>query len=119
MAIVRPDAPGARPHAQPDRTADGRYIVIAGRLWRATNPNLPPAERERLTRELMAARRAVRAASLSEDEAALREARAQVHAAKIALGERGPVWWDDGAPDLNRRLLRNTPYAGLVGGEAK
>ena len=27
-----------------------------------------------------------------------------------ALGERGPVWWDDGAPDYNRRLVRNTPY---------
>jgi hypothetical protein len=34
-----------------------------------------------------------------------------VHAAKVALGERGPVWWADGAPDLNRRLVRNTPYA--------
>ena len=38
--------------------------------------------------------------------------RAAVDAAKRALGERGPVWWTDGAPDLNRRLARNTPYAG-------
>ncbi len=30
---------------------------------------------------------------------------------KRALGERGPVWWDDGAPDLNRHLARTTPYA--------
>ncbi len=29
----------------------------------------------------------------------------------IALGERGPVWWDDGAPDLNRRKVEHTPYA--------
>ena len=28
-----------------------------------------------------------------------------------ALGERGPVWWTDGAPDLGRRMARNTPYA--------
>jgi hypothetical protein len=34
-----------------------------------------------------------------------------VDAAKRALGERGPVWWTDGAPDYNRRMARNTPYA--------
>jgi len=34
-----------------------------------------------------------------------------VDAAKRELGERGPVWWSDGAPDLNRRLARNTCYA--------
>jgi hypothetical protein len=38
-------------------------------------------------------------------------ARARVHAAKVGLGERGPVWWQDGAPDLNRHLVRNSPYA--------
>ena len=42
----------------------------------------------------------------------MREARAAVDAAKVALGERGPVWWTDGAPDYNRRMARNTPYAG-------
>ena len=31
--------------------------------------------------------------------------------AKQALGERGPVWWTDGAPDLNRKMARNTAYA--------
>lgn len=94
----------------PRLTPDGRYLVIDGRLWRATNPNLPEAERQRLTRELMEARRAVRTAGLSEDAKALREARARVHAAKVALGERGQPWWDDGAPDFNRRLLGNPPY---------
>jgi len=34
-----------------------------------------------------------------------------VDAAKVGLGERGPVWWKDGAPDFNRRMARNTPYA--------
>jgi hypothetical protein len=34
-----------------------------------------------------------------------------VDVAKRALGERGPVWWDDGAPDYNRHMARNTPYA--------
>lgn len=30
---------------------------------------------------------------------------------KHALGERGPVWWDDGSPDLNRHMAKNTDYA--------
>ncbi|NML18689.1 hypothetical protein [Azohydromonas caseinilytica] len=91
-------------------TPDGRYFVVRGRLWRCTNPKLDAAERLRLTRELMQARSAVRRALRDADPAALAQARARVHAAKVALGERGPVWWDDGAPDYNRRLARNTPY---------
>ncbi len=57
----------------------------------------------------MDARRAVRDAK--GDEEALKSARKRVDAAKVALGERGPVWWDDGAPDYNRHMARNTPYA--------
>ena len=38
-------------------------------------------------------------------------AHAAVNGAKKALGERGPVWWHDGAPDLNRHMARTTPYA--------
>jgi hypothetical protein len=88
---------------------DGRYFLIGGRLWRLSNPGLDPEVREVLIRELMAARRTVRRAR--NDAEALAKARAQVDAAKHALGERGPVWWTDGAPDYNRRLARNTPYA--------
>ncbi len=58
----------------------------------------------------MNARRAVRAALGSDNDRALAEARASVNAAKIGLGERGPVWWDDDV-DLNRHMARNTPYA--------
>lgn len=57
----------------------------------------------------MAARRAVRVARGDPDK--LGAARAAVDAAKVALGERGPLWWGDGAPDFNRRMARNTPYA--------
>lgn len=57
----------------------------------------------------MAARRAVRDAAANYK--AMRDARMRVHRAKIALGERGPVWWDDGEPDYNRHLAKNTPYA--------
>lgn len=95
----------------PPLTPDGRYIVVRGRLWRAADPRLPDEERERLTRALMDARRAVGAAQRAGDEAALRRARRAVQKAKVALGERGPVWWDDGAPDYNRHMARNTPYA--------
>ena len=49
--------------------------------------------------------------ALRADPTALPAARATVDAVKTALGERGPVWWDDGAPDLNRRMARNTAYA--------
>ena len=92
------------------RTPDGRYFVVRGRLWRLSNPALDGADRERLVRELMAARRAVRDAK--GDPEALGAARGRVDAAKRALGERGPAWWSDGAPDYNRRMAANTPYAG-------
>lgn len=91
-------------------TPDGRYFVVRGRLWRCSNPALPPDERARLTRELMRARSAVGRARRGGDADAERAARAAVHAAKVALGERGPAWWTDGAPDYNRRMARNTPY---------
>ena len=59
----------------------------------------------------MAARRAVRAAQRAQDAEALSAARAAVDRAKHALGERGAPWWIDGAPDLSRKMARNTPYA--------
>jgi hypothetical protein len=92
-------------------TPDGRYVVVRGRLWRRADPALDPAERERLTRELMAARRAKGLAIRAHDDAGRETARARVDAAKRALGERGPVWWSDGAPDLTRHLARTGPYA--------
>jgi hypothetical protein len=93
----------------PLTTPDGRYIVVRGRLWRRADPRLLDAEREALTRDLMDARRAIGRLKRSGVDAA--SARAAVDRAKVALGERGPVWWDDGAPDLTRRMARNTPYA--------
>ncbi|MEM8514987.1 hypothetical protein RCH14_004342 [Massilia sp. MP_M2] len=92
-------------------TPDGRYFVVKGRLWRSSNPHLAPHERQQLVNRLMDARRQVGAALKAHDEAAERAARADVDAAKQALGERGPVWWTDGAPDYNRRMAVNTPYA--------
>lgn len=97
--------------AAPPVTPDGRYLVVRGRLWRRSYPALPAEERDRLVHALMQARRGVRDAFARADAGALRTARADVQAAKVGLGERGPVWWDDGAPDWNRYLAKNTPYA--------
>ena len=47
----------------------------------------------------------------AEDADAREIARKRVDAAKHALGERGDVWWNDGAPDYNRHMAKNTPYA--------
>jgi hypothetical protein len=93
-------------------TPDGRYFVVRGRLWRMANPNLSPVERQDLVDRLMAARRAVRSSRAAGDHEAEAAAHSAVDSAKHALGERGPVWWTDGTPDLNRHMARNTPYAG-------
>lgn len=92
-------------------TPDGRYFVVKGRLWRSSNPAIPPDKRQHYVDELMRARRQVGVAKRAGDAQAERQARAAVDKAKRALGERGPVWWTDGAPDLNRRMVANTPYA--------
>lgn len=92
-------------------TPDGRYIVVRGRLWRRTDPRLDSERRAELVSELMSARRAKKDARLADDDAAIEAARERVDAAKTALGERGPVWWDDDAPDETRRMARNTRYA--------
>lgn len=98
---------------------DGRYFVVRGRLWRMSNPVLPAEERERLVRELMTARRKVGTTRRAADEDGEAAAHDAVDRAKCALGERGPVWWDDGAPDLNRHMARTTTYADWYSGFGK
>jgi len=90
-------------------TPDGRYFVVRGRLWRKSNPALDEPTRERLVIELMSARRAVR--DSKGEPGATAKARRLVNEAMIALGERGLPWLDDGAPDYNRHMAKNTPYA--------
>jgi hypothetical protein len=92
-------------------TPDGRYFVVRGRLWRVANPDLDEETRTKLVKRLMEARRDVRTAKASADLDAEGSAHRAVDAAKQALGERGPVWWSDGSPDLNRHMAKNTPYA--------
>lgn len=35
---------------EPERTPDGRYIVVNGRRWRASDPGLSPERRAALVR---------------------------------------------------------------------
>jgi len=81
-----------RPH-----TPDGRYLVSRGVLKRCTNPDLDDSARRKAIKSLMQAR-------MSHDADA-------VLAAKIALGEAGPVWWNDGTPDLSGSRPEQTAYA--------
>ncbi len=92
-------------------TPDGRYFVVRGKLWRMSDPDLDPEEKSRLVHALMAARQAVKQAQAVGDHDAEAKARRAVDAAKRGLGERGAVWWDDGAPDLHRHAVKNTVYA--------
>jgi hypothetical protein len=94
--------------AYPD-TPDGRYFIVRGRLWRKSDPSLLPQERALLVKRLMAARRAVALARINPS--LLVPARLEIDRVKRLIGERGPVWWTDGAPDLNRHLVKNTPYS--------
>lgn len=104
---------GARSETGPrhPRTPDGRYIVVRGRLWCLANPGLAEDQRSRLVKALMQARRDIAAAKRRHDPEAERASRAVVDHAKRALGERGPVWWNEGSPDLNRRMVHTTAYA--------
>lgn len=107
-----------------ERTPDGRYIIVKGRRWRASDPGIPDDLRAELVGELMAARRLVRS-----DPA---RARPRVQDAKVALGERGEAWWETTQPGRRDRceavirvLLRRRDGAGVplddvarvVGGE--
>lgn len=80
----------------PERTADGRHIVVNGQKWRASDPDIPEQLRAELVKELMTARRLVKTRG--------DEVRFRVHDAKVALGERGEPWWDPTTDGRRERL---------------
>ena len=90
----------------PETTDDGRFIVVDGRRWRATDPAIPEARRDELQRVLMAWRREVKRVRGTDGEA---EARAGVQAAKVALGERGTPWWEQDDDERRRRWEADVP----------
>lgn len=94
----------------PERTPDGRYVVVDGRRWRTADPALPDDVRARLLHHLGVARSAVRNAA---DDDARTAARARVQAAKTGLGERGTPWWEQ--DDAARRERWETALRALGG----
>jgi hypothetical protein len=99
----------------PETTADGRWIVVDGRRWRATDPAIPEDDASRLRRWLMAARRDVGSATRAGDRDTERRARERVHAAKTALGERGPRWWEQSEDERRTRWSHGLDRAGSEG----
>lgn len=89
-----------------EHTEDGRYVVVDGRRWRATDPAIPEARRQELTNALMAWRREVRRTKGTDEE---RWARDGVQAAKVALGERGTPWWEQDEDERRARWEADVP----------
>ena len=87
----------ARSDKDVERTEDGRFLVIDGRRWRATDPLIPEERQAELRSVLMAWRRDVGRTKGTDEE---RRSRDGVQAAKVALGERGEYWWD--RPEADR-----------------
>jgi hypothetical protein len=89
-----------------ERTDDGRYILVGGRRWRATDPMIPEERSAELRSALMAWRREIKAVRGTEAE---RSARDGVQAAKVALGERGRPWWEQTDAERKERWEAQVP----------
>lgn len=77
-------------------------------MYRCTNPALSDAERRAAIKRMMQGRLAFQNAKTDTE---FEQAKALIHAAKVALGESGPVWWDDDTDDYSGNDPLNTPYA--------
>jgi len=87
------------------------FMEIDGRRWRTTDPAIPEPFRAELVDELMRARRAVGVLIKAGDDDLLADARKQVHAAKVALGERGEPWWEEPSADGRRTRIESAILA--------
>jgi hypothetical protein len=87
----------------PELSADGHFVIVDGRRWRACDPGIPKQLRGELVAELMSARRAIGHGDIA--------ARDRVQDAKTALGERGEPWWEPPTPEGRRARLASTMRA--------
>ncbi len=89
------------------RSDDGRWIVVDGRRWRATDPAIPEAFRRELVDELMSARREVagRAAPRTRRPSA---PHALACRRRRSPGERGEPWWEEPGEEWPDARLRAT-----------
>ena len=88
---------------EPERTDDGRHIIVGGRRWRATDPLIPEDRNAELRSILMAWRRDVKRTKGAP------ESRAGVQATKVALGERGTPWWEQTDDERRARWETEVP----------
>jgi hypothetical protein len=88
-------------------TPDGHYFLVRSRLWRCADPSLSAEKRSELQKELMNARRNL--TGRVTDPKVRDHARQEVQRTKVALGERGDVWWDKGEV-ADRKMVWNTGY---------
>lgn len=88
---------------EPERTDDGHFVVIKGRRWRATDPDIPEERNAELRSILMAWRREVKRTGGAP------ESRAGVQATKVALGERGTPWWEQSEGERRARWEAEIP----------
>ena len=84
-------------------TGDERWLIVDGRRWRRTDPELDQNVVDELKSHLGAARNAVRTAKKSGSEGDLADARQRVNVAKHGLGERGDYWWQMSLADRRQR----------------
>jgi hypothetical protein len=91
----------------PERTADGHYIIVNGRKWRATDPLIPEAELAELKSYLSKGRTGVRgmkSKGKTEQDEDIKLSRKTTGLAKLGLGERGkPEWWLDTKEGRHKR----------------
>ncbi|KAK4231858.1 hypothetical protein QBC38DRAFT_332782, partial [Podospora fimiseda] len=90
----------------PPKTPDDHHIIINGRKWRATDPNIPHEARTELKHYLAKGRSGVRKSNSKEssanEEEKIKLARQITSLSNLGLGERGkPEWWND--TDSNRQ----------------
>lgn len=97
-------------------TEDGRHIIVNGRKWRATDPDIPAPLRTELVKELMGARRTIR--NFKHDPEVVAAARLRVQNAKVALGERGEPWWETPTAAGQRERIVSAIHALLNGRKA-
>ncbi|TSI14928.1 biopolymer transporter Tol [Brevibacterium aurantiacum] len=80
-----------------------KWMVIKGRKWRRTDPELPEEMVAELKSHLGTARNAVRTAQKTGTDEEVSAARNRVSIAKHGLGERGDYWWQ---MDVGQRIAR-------------
>ena len=90
------------PRRFPD-SDDDRWLVIRGRRWRRTDPELDEPVVDELKSHLGRARNEVKSVKKSGTAEQLRAVRSRVNTAKHGLGERGEYWWEMSLSDRRTR----------------